>query len=92
MRDDRGGDHKIIAVHVDDPQFAHFRDISELPKHTLAELERFFLDYKTLERKQVAIEALRGRADAEAVVEAAIRLYAENADRLRREVDDLNPR
>jgi inorganic pyrophosphatase len=83
MTDDRGMDDKIIAVHVDDPQFAHFRDISELPPHVLAELERFFLDYKVLERKQVSIEALGGHARAEEILRAAVRLYAENAGTLR---------
>jgi inorganic pyrophosphatase len=83
MIDDRGRDDKIIAVHLDDPHYAHYRDIEELPPHTLAELERFFLDYKTLERKQVSIEALRGKGEAEDVIAAAIRLYAENVERLR---------
>ena len=85
MTDDRGQDDKIIAVHIDDPQYSHYHDIGELPPHALAELERFFLDYKTLEEKQVSIATMRGRAEAEAVLEAAIRLYAENAVRLRDE-------
>jgi inorganic pyrophosphatase len=83
MTDDRGEDDKIIAAHIDDPQFAHLNDIGDVPPHRLAELERFFLDYKVLERKQVSIEALRGRAEAEAAIEAAIRLYAANASALR---------
>jgi inorganic pyrophosphatase len=83
MTDDRGEDDKIIATHVDDPQFSHYQDIDALPPHTLAELERFFLDYKTLERKQVAIEKLQGRREAERVIEDAIRLYASQAQRLR---------
>jgi inorganic pyrophosphatase len=83
MSDDKGQDDKIIAVHVDDPHYAHYRDIGEVPSHTLAELERFFLDYKVLERKQVAIEALRGRAEAEAVIVAAVKLYAERTHALR---------
>lgn len=82
MVDDRGEDDKIIAVHVDDPQFAHYRDIAELPPHRLAELERFFLDYKTLERKQVRLEALRGREAAEACIRDAVRLYAAQRDTL----------
>ena len=27
MRDDKGQDDKIIAVHVDDPEYAHYRDV-----------------------------------------------------------------
>jgi inorganic pyrophosphatase len=83
MTDDRGQDDKIIGVHIDDPQYSYYHDIRDLPPHALAELERFFLDYKTLEKKQVSIETMQGRLDAERVVEAAIQLYAENAGRLR---------
>jgi len=77
MRDDKGQDDKIVAVHVDDPEYAHYRDIAELPPHRLREVERFFLDYKVLEHKVVTIDAMRGRADAERVVRAAARLYDE---------------
>ena len=32
---------QIIAVHADDPEFSGFKDISEIPKHRLAEIKRF---------------------------------------------------
>ena len=83
MRDDRGQDDKILAVHIDDPQFAHYHDIGELPPHVLAELKRFFLDYKVLEDKDVSIETLKGHEDAERVVLAAVRLYSARAAELR---------
>ena len=83
MTDDRGGDDKIIAVHVDDPQYSHYRDIDDLPPHLVAELERFFLDYKKLEQKKVSTEKLEGHAQAEAVIRAAIDLYAAKANELR---------
>ena len=92
MSDDMGQDDKIIAVHVDDPQFAHYHDIGEVPPHTLAELERFFLDYKVLERKQVAIEALRGHVEAESVVLAAVEFYARQAEVLRSGLVNKKPR
>jgi inorganic pyrophosphatase len=77
MSDDKGEDDKIIAIHVDDPEYAHYRDIAELPPHRLRELERFFLDYKVLEDKVVNVDELRGRQDAERVIRAAVRLYRE---------------
>ena len=75
MSDDKGRDDKIIAVHVDDPEYEHYRDITELPPHRLKELERFFLDYKVLENKVVDVEQIRGRAWAEQVIHDAVRLY-----------------
>ncbi len=84
MRDEKGQDDKIIAVHLDDPQWADYHDISEIPRHMLAELKRFFLDYKTLEHKQVEIEALRGRVDAERVIDEALALYASKREALRK--------
>src|SRR5262245_586286 len=77
MSDDQGPDDKIIAVHVDDPEYARYQDIAELSDHRLAELKRFFLDYKVLENKQVVVDALRGPADAARVLEAAAALYVQ---------------
>jgi inorganic pyrophosphatase len=77
MRDDKGRDDKIIAVHVDDPEYAHYRDLADLPPHRLRELERFFLDYKVLERKAVTVEQYQGRPEAERVIHDAVRLYRE---------------
>ena len=77
MRDEKGEDDKVIAIHVDDPEYAHYGDIAELPPHRLREVERFFLDYKVLEHKKVTIDAMRERAEAERVIRAAVRLYRE---------------
>ena len=88
MRDEKGQDDKIIAVHVDDPEYEHYRDIAELPPHRLKELERFFLDYKVLERKTVEVERFRGPADAERVIRDAVKLY-NNSFRDRRAQETL---
>jgi inorganic pyrophosphatase len=75
MSDEKGPDDKIIAVHVDDPEYAHYQDAAELPPHRLKEMQRFFLDYKVLENKTVDVERMRGRAEAIETIRDAVRLY-----------------
>jgi inorganic pyrophosphatase len=75
MRDDMGLDDKIIAVHIHDPAFSDYTHIRELPKHTVLELRRFFLDYKTLENKHVEIDELQGPFEANKAIRAAIEGY-----------------
>jgi len=77
MSDEKGSDDKVIAVHVDDPEYAHYQDVAELPPHRLKEMQRFFLDYKVLENKVVDVEHIRGRAEANRVINDAVRLYTE---------------
>ena len=41
MRDEKGGDDKLIAVSVSDPAFADYRHHTDLPAHILKEVRRF---------------------------------------------------
>jgi inorganic pyrophosphatase len=68
MVDEKGTDDKIIAVHLDDPAVRETSHIRELPPHTLKELERFFLDYKTLENKRVEVSDFDGPFEANKVI------------------------
>jgi inorganic pyrophosphatase len=80
MVDQNEEDDKIIAIHENDPAVSHFRDISQLPEHTLNELQRFFEDYKILEHKRVRIERFFGRVDAQNVIAKSLRLYTDSYD------------
>lgn len=75
MRDEKGMDDKIIAVHAFDPAYNSYNDISALPGHVVEELKRFFQDYKILEKKEVVIDNLKGRFDAINTIREAIKLY-----------------
>jgi inorganic pyrophosphatase len=50
MADERGTDEKILAVPDADPRFDDIRDISDIQRHWLREIENFFATYKELER------------------------------------------
>lgn len=75
MRDDKGLDDKVIAVHADDPAFNQYTHIREVPQHSILELRRFFEDYKTLEKKRVEIDELLGPFEAAKAIRAAVKMY-----------------
>jgi inorganic pyrophosphatase len=75
MRDEKGIDDKILAVSVRDPAFADYTDQSQLPPHVVREVQRFFVDYKVLENKQVEIENLLGPRQAVEVIHEALAMY-----------------
>ena len=75
-------DDKIIAVHMDDPEYSHYTSIDELPPHCLKTLHRFFEDYKVLENKQVIIETFLGPDEAVQTIEGAMELYQQNKEHL----------
>ncbi len=75
MLDSGDNDNKILAVPADDPRFAETRDISDVNKHTLKEIEHFFMTYKQIQKKDVSTEGFEGRKAAEDAFERAVTLY-----------------
>lgn len=76
MVDDAGEDEKIIAVCCDDPGFAHFTTLDDLPDHQQRQIDRFFKDYKILENKAVRTMEFMGLEQAVAVIQEGIDRYA----------------
>jgi inorganic pyrophosphatase len=83
MDDEGKEDHKIIAIHVDDPAYADYTDIEQLPKHTFREIQRFFEEYKVLEDKEVLVKHIDGAAIALAIVKDSLAFYRKEENRLR---------
>jgi inorganic pyrophosphatase len=71
MRDDKGEDDKIVAVCIDDPAFAHYSELDQLPPHLMLELDRFFRDYKILEGKETVVDHPYDRATALSIIRAS---------------------
>ena len=66
MRDEAGGDDKVLCVPAADPRMEHLRDIHHLPEFERLEIQHFFNVYKELEPgKSVEGATWVGRHDAE---------------------------
>ncbi|HEY8475327.1 MAG TPA: inorganic diphosphatase [Chloroflexota bacterium] len=71
MRDEKGVDHKIIAVPVGDPRFNQVRTLDDLAPHWLREIEAFFATYKFLEGIETEVLGWHGLDAALRLIEAS---------------------
>ncbi|MGI5916266.1 MAG: inorganic diphosphatase [Anaerolineae bacterium] len=69
MRDEKGVDEKILGVPVADPRFDGIRDLADLSRHWLIEIENFFNTYKLLEHKETEVEGWQGVRKAWEILE-----------------------
>lgn len=73
---DRGQhDCKVLAVPNSDPLFAEYRELSDVPKHFLREVEHFFSSYKLLEGVTTVADGWDGARAASAEVHASVDRY-----------------
>ena len=66
MRDEKGGDDKVLCVPTAEPRMAYLQDIDDVDEFYKLEIQHFFQVYKALEPgKSVAGAHWVGRAEAE---------------------------
>ncbi|WP_041464126.1 inorganic diphosphatase [Pelodictyon luteolum] len=75
MIDHGEGDDKIIAVAEDDMSLSNIFDIDQLSPHFNSELQHFFEEYKSLEKKTVLVEQFQNAEIARQSVVHAIANY-----------------
>lgn len=75
MVDQGEADDKLIAVCADDISVNHYNDLSDLPKYILDEIQQFFVEYKTLEKKEVSVDGFEDAACARKILLQAIEDY-----------------
>lgn len=77
MTDSGDSDAKIIAVPVDDPRWTDVKDLADINKHTVKEIEHFYMTYKQLQKKEVTVHGFKGKQEAGAAFERARTMYNE---------------
>ena len=78
MVDEDMKDDKIIGVAKNDIALNYINELTELPPHTMVELQRFFEDYKKLENKHVTVNNFLGKKEAYKIINDSRDLYLKN--------------
>ena len=78
MRDEAGGDDKVLCVPASDHRRDHLKDLGNVREYLLLEIEHFFTVYKDLEPgKSVEGADWVGRVDAEVEIERSYKRFKE---------------
>src|SRR3989338_116943 len=75
MIDSGDQDDKVIAVPSSDPRFTDVKDLADINKHTLKEIEHFYSTYKKLQSKVVEVTGFEGLSSATAAVSEGLEMY-----------------
>ncbi|MDE2213075.1 MAG: inorganic diphosphatase [Patescibacteria group bacterium] len=76
MTDSGDNDDKVLAVPVNDPRWSYAKDLGDINKHTLREIEHFYSTYKKLQNKEVVVSGFAGVKEAKEAFERARSLYS----------------
>jgi inorganic pyrophosphatase len=71
----RAANDKVLAVSTDAKVWANHRDVSDLPRRLLHEIEQFFHSILNVDGREHALLGFRGVAEAERVIDRAIRAH-----------------
>ena len=79
MRDEAGGDDKVLCIPAGDVRKDHIQDLSDVSEFEVLEIQHFFETYKDLEPgKSVEGATWTGRVEAEQEIEESRRRAVEN--------------
>ena len=79
IEDEKGEDPKILSVLADDARFEGIKDITDIHKHKLKEIQEFFETYKRLEpHKWVKIKKWKNTEAATEFIEYATKKFDEH--------------
>jgi len=77
MIDTGESDFKILAVPVKDKRWDDVKNLSDINKHTLKEIQHFFETYKKLKGDEVVVHGFKDRDAAIEAIQKSVRLYNE---------------
>ena len=80
MRDEKGGDDKILAVPIGEPRLESISTLRHLDPHWLIEIENFFRNYKELENKRTEVVGWDDEKAAVRIIAEARELYARSSN------------
>ncbi len=69
------GDHKVIAVPMNDKIYRDVDDIDHIPEYRLEEFAHFFTVYKLLEKRAVKVKGWQGAKEAKNEIVSSIARY-----------------